>query len=136
MSRFFDSNVLIYAQQADAKGDAARALMAQGGVISVQVINEFASVMRRKYKRTWPEIEGAIQDITIVFDDIRPVTMQLHHMAMILVREHNTGFYDALIIAAAMDAECDFLYSEDLQHGRKFGDLLVVNPFASQLQGF
>ena len=130
MRRFFDSNILIYAQEAGQKGDFARASMTQGGVISVQVVNEFATVMRRKYKRSWSEIEAAIADILIVFEDVRPVTMHMHHMAMLLVREHTTSFYDALIIAAAIDAECDVLYSEDLQDGRRFGDLLVVNPFA------
>jgi predicted nucleic acid-binding protein len=136
VSRFFDSNILIYAQEAGPKGDSARALMTQGGVISVQVVNEFANVMRRKYKRTWPEIEAAIADLLVVLDDVRPVNMQMHHMAMFLVREHNTSFYDALIIAAAIDAECEILFSEDLQDGRRFGDLLVVNPFANQLRGF
>jgi predicted nucleic acid-binding protein len=136
VSRFFDSNIPIYAQEAGPKGDSARALMTQGGVISVQVVNEFANVMRCKYKRTWPEIEAAIADLLVVFDDVRPVNMQMHHMAMFLVREHNTSFYDALIIAAAIDAECEILFSEDLQDGRRFGDLLVVNPFANQLRGF
>jgi predicted nucleic acid-binding protein len=136
VSRFFDTNILIYAQEAGPKGDAARALMAEGGVITVQVINEFANVMWRKYRRTWPEIESALADIETVFDDILPVTMQLHRMALILTREHSVNFYDALIIAAALDTDCDVLYSEDLQHGRKFGDLVMVNPFTSRLQGF
>ena len=131
MSNFFDSNILIYAQEQGPKGETARACLAKGGVISVQVLNEFASVMHRKYKRTWPEIEEALSDVELVIGEILPVTMQIHRMALILARDHNINIYDALIIAAALDADCDILYSEDLQHGRKFGDLLVVNPFAS-----
>jgi predicted nucleic acid-binding protein len=129
MSRFFDTNILVYAQEASPKGDIARLLMEQGGTISIQVLNEFASVMKRKYSRTWAEIEAALQDVETVLEDIRPITLAHHHKAITLARDHTLSFYDALIIAAALDAECDVLFSEDLQHGREFGALEVVNPF-------
>lgn len=129
MSRFFDTNILIYAQEASPKGDIARRLIEQGGIISVQVMNEFANVLKRKYSKSWTEIEAALADIEAVFDDIRPIQIEHHRQAIALARDHSISFYDALIIAAALDAECDVLFSEDLQHGRVFGALEVVNPF-------
>ena len=61
---FFDTNVLIYAAlQPDPRSEAARGLLAQRGVISVQVLNEFASVARRKLRRSWPEIARALAAI-------------------------------------------------------------------------
>jgi predicted nucleic acid-binding protein len=65
-----------------------------------------------------------------MFHDVRPLTTTIHRKAIILARDHTFSFYDALIITAALDADCDVLFSEDLQHERTFGELDVVNPFA------
>lgn len=129
MSRFFDTNILVYAQEASAKGDIARQLIEQGGTISVQVLNELASVLKRKYGRTWAEVEAVLQDVETVIEDIQPITLKHHHKAIAFARDHNLSIYDALIVAVALDAECEVLFSEDLQNGRKFGALEVVNPF-------
>ena len=63
------------------------------------------------------------------FRDISPITSATHAAAVALARDHSLAFYDALILAAAIEAGCETLYSEDFQHGRRFGDLMVVNPF-------
>jgi predicted nucleic acid-binding protein len=129
VSAFFDTNILVYAQQNGAKADKARALLAAGGVLSVQVLNEFAAVASRKLGKEWDEIGEAIEDALVLVDPPLPLTLTLHAVAREIARDHRFGFYDALIVAAAIDAGCDTLFSEDLQGGRAFGMLKIVNPF-------
>lgn len=129
MPAFLDTNILIYAQQSGPKGDAARALLAEGGVVSVQVLNEFAAVSARKFGRGWPEIGAALDDILAVLAPPVPLTLSIHTGARALAAAHGVSFYDALIISAAREAGCDTLYSEDLQASRRFGPTQIVNPF-------
>ena len=96
----------------------------------MQVLNEFTNVARQKRQRPWPEIEAAITVIREWFPDIVPLTEQTHARALALARDHGLSFYDALIVAAAQEAGCDTLFTEDMQHGRKFGSLNIVNPFS------
>jgi predicted nucleic acid-binding protein len=63
------------------------------------------------------------------FPDVQSVSKTTHAKAVIIARDHNIGFYDALIIAAALEAGCDTLFIEDLQHGCHFEKLQMVNPF-------
>ncbi len=129
MRAFFDTNILVYAQEADRKGERARALMAKGGVISVQVLNELANVLRKKHRRSWTEIEQVLGDVDDALDEAVPVTFEIHAAAVVLAREHGLSIYDALIVAAALEAGCDTLFSEDMQHQRAFGGMRIVNPF-------
>ena len=129
MSAFFDTNILVYAQQADGKGDRARQLFASGGKLSVQVLNEFTSVSRRKQRRDWREIDEAVADVLTTVDPPLAITLDLHISARALAEDHLLSFYDALIVASAIEAGCDTLYSEDMQHGRTIGGVAIVNPF-------
>lgn len=129
MSAFFDTNILIYAQQTGGKGDRARTLVAGGGKLSVQVLNEFIAVSRRKQGRDWREIGEAVSDVLAVVDPPLALTLDLHIAARVLAEDHRLHFYDALIVAAAIEANCDTLFSEDMQHGRAIGGLTIVNPF-------
>jgi predicted nucleic acid-binding protein len=129
LSPFFDTNVLVYAFLDVEKRGRALETLTQGGVISAQVLNEFTHVAHRKRRRSWPEIEAALAVIRDWFRDIAPITSATHAAAVTLARDHSLAFYDALILAAAIEAGCETLYSEDFQHGRRFGDLTVVNPF-------
>ena len=129
MSAFFDTNILVYAQQMDGKGDRARALFAGGGKLSVQVLNEFTAVSRRKQRRDWREIDEAVADVLTIVDPPMPLSLDLHHSARSLAQDHQLSFYDALIVATAIEAGCDTLFSEDMQHGRSIGGLAIVNPF-------
>jgi predicted nucleic acid-binding protein len=129
VSAFFDTNILVYAQQTDEKGDRARALFTGGGKLSVQVLNEFTAVSRGKQAREWREIAEAISDVLTVVDPPLALTLELHAAARALAEDHRLSFYDALIVASAIEAGCDTLFTEDLQHGRKFGSLRIVNPF-------
>ena len=129
MSAFFDTNILVYAQQTGGKADRARTLIAGGGKLSVQVLNEFTAVSRRKQRRDWHEIAEAISDVLTVTDPPLALTLELHVAARVFAEDHRLSFYDALIVASAIEAGCDILYSEDMQHGRSIGGLAIVNPF-------
>jgi predicted nucleic acid-binding protein len=126
---FFDTNVLVYAFLDTEKRETAQAALAQGGVISTQVLNEFSNVTFRKHGRGWQEVADAITVIRQHFPDVAPLTADTHARAMGLARNHMLSFYDALIVASAIENDCDRLYSEDLQSGQRFGKLVVVNPF-------
>jgi len=129
VSAFFDTNILVYAQQTDAKGDRARELFAAGGKLSVQVLNEFTAVSRRKQRRDWRDIAEAVADVLTMVDPPLALTLDLHNSARALAQDHGLSFYDALIVSAAIEAGCDTLFSEDMQHGRSIGGLAIVNPF-------
>jgi predicted nucleic acid-binding protein len=126
---FFDTNILVYAFLDVAKREAALNLIASGGVISAQVLNEFTNVARRKREREWAEIKRAVSVIRSRFADIVPLTADIHASALELARDRRLSFYDALIVAAALEAGCNMLYTEDMQHGGKFGGLTIINPF-------
>jgi predicted nucleic acid-binding protein len=127
VSAFFDSDILIYAYSTDPRRDRALAVVAAGGIISAQVLNEFTNVLRKK--QDWPIIEAAVDSVRFQFPDIVPLTADTHAAALGLARDHGFAFYDALIVAAAIEAGCDILYSEDLQRGRAIGALTIRNPF-------
>jgi predicted nucleic acid-binding protein len=129
---FFDTNVLICAAlQPDPRSEAARNLLAQRGVISVQVLNEFANVARRKLLRPWPEIARALAAIRVFCPSPRPITVDTHEAALGIAERSGFQLYDALIVAAALDAGCVTLFSEDLQDGQVIeGRLTIRNPFS------
>jgi predicted nucleic acid-binding protein len=126
---FFDTNILVYTATSDAKKQQAADCLRRGGLASVQVLNEFVHVARRKLRHDWPQIEFALGLFRDSPDDVVPVTVNTHIGAVALARDHSLSFYDALIVAAAIEAGCDTLFTEDMQHGRKFGSLAIVNPF-------
>jgi len=126
---FFDTNILVYAASTDPKKQRATECIGHGGLASVQVLNEFVHVARRKLRHDWPQIEFALGLFRASLDDVVPVALSTHAGAVALAREHGLPFYDALIVAAALEAGCDTLFTEDMQHGRKFGGLTGVNPF-------
>ena len=131
MRPFLDTNLLVYAQTSDPRSAAARQAILAGGVISVQVLNEFAAVLRRKFKRDWDEIAEAVADVRITLDPVRPISLETHMAAVDLAREHGFSFYDALIVASALEARCDTLLTEDLQTGRSIQGLTILNPLPS-----
>jgi predicted nucleic acid-binding protein len=126
---FLDTNVLVYATSNDPRCERAQALIAAGGTISVQVLNELVNVLRKKLKRDWGAIEKAVSDFRNVLDPVLPLTPETHDAAIALAREHSLSFYDALIVASASEANCEVLFTEDMQHGRTIGTLTVRNPF-------
>src|SRR5271170_3165895 len=113
---FFDSNVLIYAMvSGDSRRERAQQLVAQGGVISVQVLNEFVAVARRKMRMPWEDVIEAVDAIRILFPSPVAITVGAHETALKIARQYGFGIYDAMIAASALEANCSTLYSEDLQ---------------------
>jgi predicted nucleic acid-binding protein len=129
---FFDTNILVYSATSDPKKQQAIDCLARGGVVSVQVLNEFVNVARRKLHYDWPSIERALRLFRTSLDEVVPLTLDTHSGAVNIARDHSIALYDALIFASAIEAGCETLFSEDLQHARRFGSLVIVNPF---LQG-
>lgn len=127
---FFDTNVLLYLLSADnVKAACAEALLAKNGVISVQVLNEFAAIARRKSKMTYADIRNTLHIIRAVCS-VQPLTVDTHESGLDIAERYGFSFYDSVIIAAALQANCRLLYSEDLQHGQEIqGRLTIVNPF-------
>lgn len=134
MKAFFDSNILVYAFSTDFRRSRAIAILASGGIISAQVLNEFTNVLRNKQKQDWPAIEAAIGLIRAQLPQIAPLTADTHAAALAIARDHTIAFYDALIVAAALMAGCGTLYTEDMQHGRTISGLAIVNPFIESAQ--
>lgn len=129
---FFDSNVLLYIASGEpTKADKAEQILAQGGSISVQVLNEIANVARRKMRLGWNETHefvSLVRGLLIV----HPVTVETHEDGLALAERYDLSTHDAMIAAAAMRAECETLWSEDMQHGMLLdGRLRVVDPFRS-----
>lgn len=134
MSVFFDSNILIYADDGDAGPKTGiardllrRSLSARTGVVSTQVLQEFYVNARKKLKLDGAAARARIE-VYLGFDVVT-ITPALLLAAVDLNRLDSLSFWDALVIRAAEQAGCDTLYSEDLQDGRRFGGLRVVNPF-------
>ena len=128
---FVDTNVLLYLLSSDAvKADRAEAVLAGRIFISVQVLNEFANVARRKLRLEWSAIEQALRDIRR-FAEVFPLTLETHERGIALASRYQLTVYDAMIAAAALEAGCETLASEDFSAGQRLdGRLTVRNPFA------
>lgn len=127
---FFDTNVLIYVASADAaKADRAEAIISSGGAISVQVLNELANVARRKMKMSWDDTHAFLNMLRGLLT-VHPLTVETHETGLRLAQRYGLSIYDAMIAASALDAGCDTLWSEDMQHGMELEEgLRIVNPF-------
>lgn len=130
--KFLDSNVLLYSVKAgDPRRSCAAGLLDNGGIISVQCLNEFASVARRKLAMDWDRVTKAIEAITDLCDAVVPLTIDLHRLGLEIARRYRLSVYDGMIAAAALTGDCDTLYSEDMHDGLLInGRLRIINPFA------
>lgn len=128
---FLDTNILVYAIGGDPdRTPRAEALLRQGGMISVQVLNELAAVAHRKLKMSWADVGEALTSLRALCPAPTALTTATHERALSLAEAYGFHIYDALIVAAALEAECDELYSEDLQDGQVIEDRLTIrNPF-------
>ena len=127
---FFDTNVLLYLLSGDAfKADRAETLVAAGGVISVQVLNEFASVASRELGMAWTEIREVLETVRAVCH-VESVSLETHDRGITLSERYGFAIYDSMILASALLAGCNILFTEDLQDGQIIdGELTVRNPF-------
>ncbi len=126
---FIDTNVIVYLASANPrKADASERILASGGVVSVQVLNEYVSVARRKLTLSWQETREVIEAVKANCE-VLPLTIHMQAEAMRLSETTLISIYDASIVAAALEAGCDAVLSEDLQHGQRFGSLTIINPY-------
>jgi predicted nucleic acid-binding protein len=130
---FIDTNVLLYLLSSDApKADRAEAVVRKGGVISVQVLNEIANVARRKLAMPWTEINAVLELIGSVCRVV-PLTIETHDRGRSIAERYKLNVYDAMIAAAALLAECEVLYSEDMQDRLLIDkQLRIRNPFTAK----
>jgi predicted nucleic acid-binding protein len=128
---FFDTNILVYVVgQKDERTDTAEALLAGGGIISVQVLNELANVSRKKLRMSWEEIDEALAAVRVLCPSPLPLTIDTHDAGRRIAAKYGYSIFNGLIAASALEAECDTLYSEDLQDGQVIeGRLTIRNPF-------
>ena len=134
MRAFVDSNVFVYAFDLEdpARQSVAQQLLAKGAsthglVLSIQVLLETYNVLTRK-KRAAPADALAAVRLLMQHEVIAP-SADAALRALELAARHGLSAWDGLIVQAAVDAGCDTLFSEDLQDGRYFGAVQVVNPF-------
>jgi predicted nucleic acid-binding protein len=128
---FFDTNVLVYAFATDdERATIAEGLLARGGTIGVQNLNEFVNVAVRKLAMPWKEVLEALNVIRVLCPSPVPLTVQTHDAALRISGRYGYHIYDSLVIAAALEARCATLYSEDLKDGQVMDGLTIRNPFA------
>jgi predicted nucleic acid-binding protein len=137
---FLDTNILVYANDHSDPGrqPVAAALIADGirhrrAVVSSQVLGEFWVTITRKVKTPLPldiaEAElSRLRSIALVAVEYDTVILAVH-----LQRKHDIAYWDALILAAAQTAHCGIVYSEDLNHGQRYDDVQVLNPFVAPI---
>lgn len=127
---FADTNLFVYAESADGdKSEIAYGIIQNAPVISTQVINEMVSVLTKKYGFLLFEAHEIAESL-LDLCEVAAVDADTIRQAIALAKRYALSHWDSLIVASALLAGCDILYSEDMQHGQVFdGRLKVVNPF-------
>jgi predicted nucleic acid-binding protein len=134
---FLDTNIFLYTfdQAAPEKARRAENLIRQGmetrkAIICYQVVQEFFNVALRRFRPPMT-IAEAERYLSITLSPLVAVypSQSLYGEALRLTSKYGHSWYDSLILASALEGGCGILYSEDFQHGQKFGDMLVRNPF-------
>ncbi|WP_421996590.1 PIN domain-containing protein [Reyranella sp.] len=132
MPAFLDSNVLVYAFTTDRRSSVALDLLRARPVISVQGLNEFANVARRKLGMTWPEVRESLSVLRSLCHAILSLDAAAHDVALRIAERYGYSIFDALVVASALQAGSETLWSEDMQHGLVVdGRLRIANPFRS-----
>ncbi len=130
---FLDSNILIYAFTDDPKAAAAQDLLQQRPIISVQGLNEFVHVGRRKLGMDWRQVNEAIAAVRALCPTILALEIQTQAEAMRIAERYGYSIFDSSIVASALEAGSDTLWSEDMQHGMTIdGRLRIANPFRKE----
>jgi predicted nucleic acid-binding protein len=127
---FLDTNVVLCAfTPSGDKTITAERILLQGGVVSVQVLNELTSVSCTKFKMRWSEVKQVILSTTMMCPNPSALTYETFLQAQRISERYGFSIWDGLIIASALDAGCTTLYTEDLQHGQVVEGVRIENPF-------
>ncbi|TAN04015.1 MAG: PIN domain-containing protein [Rhodanobacteraceae bacterium] len=132
VSPFVDSNVVLYLLSADtARADRAEQVLEHGAVISVQVLNEVANVARRKLRLPWRAVDELLATLRAVCA-VESLTLDTHDTGRRIAERYGLSVWDAMIVASALLAGCETLYSEDMQDGLLIDrKLRIHNPFTA-----
>jgi predicted nucleic acid-binding protein len=127
---FLDTNILLSLTSSNSeRADRAQEIVDKGGTISIQVLNEIANVARRKMRMSWSEVGVFLETVRSLLT-VAPLSLATHEAGVALAQRYGFSIYDAMIVASATLAECDILWSEDMQHGMIVDEQLrIVNPF-------
>ena len=134
---FIDTNILIYSfdSRDKTKQETARSLIAKAmekgtGIISYQVIQEFLNVALQKFDRplTYSDVQRYLNFVLETLCEVFS-SLELFHQALEIMDQWRYSFFDSLIIAAAIQADCAILYTEDMQHNKTIRSLTLKNPF-------
>jgi predicted nucleic acid-binding protein len=134
-SPFLDTNVLLYSvnmpkgNTPDPRSERAERILSLGGVVSVQVLNEFSDIASRKWKLNWEKIVGFLQVFESICGRALPLTADTQAAAVAISRRYGYRIYDSTILAAAVEAGCSTLLTEDMQHGQLIEGVRIENPF-------
>ncbi|RJL04022.1 PIN domain-containing protein [Paracoccus aestuarii] len=127
---FVDTNVILYLLDDGPKADRAEAILAQGPRISVQVLNEAMVNCRRKAGMDWNDTASFLAGVRALCP-VEDLTLRTHDVGRALAERYGFSVYDAMIVAAALIAGCETLWTEDMHAGLLVeGQLRLVNPFA------
>ncbi len=131
---FIAANVLVYLASGDpVKSDKAERVLGEvGALISVQVLNEFVNVARRKMRLSWPEIRDTLKSLRGLLR-VEPITTRVHDTGLDIAERHGLSTWDAMIVASALEADCETLWSENVRDGMVIGGCRVVNPFLAEV---
>lgn len=129
---FIDSNVIVYGYsrlELVKRKKALSIVLEPDAATSIQVLNEFSNVMRKKFKEPYNMIRLALEEI-IAGLEVFPIDVSTIRSAMDLGERHGYSHYDSLILATALQNGCTKLYSEDFQDGQQINGILrIINPF-------
>lgn len=126
---FIGTNVLVHITGSDEKALAAEALVASGGTISVQVLNELTLVWRRKYGYSWELVRETLWSLRTLLE-VSPLIVDTHDLGLSIAERYQLQIYDSLLLASAVLAGCRSFLSEDLHEGLVVeGQLTIRNPF-------
>lgn len=129
---FLDTNIIIYSVgNDDSKRKTSIKLISQSPTLSVQVLNETANTLLRKFKMPVQDVRTITKTLAKECK-IEPLTENTHFLALDIKDRYQFSLYDSLIIASALTAKCNVLYSEDMQNGQIIhGQLQIINPFST-----
>lgn len=129
---FVDSNIIIYAYSVDEPKKmtiARNILLSDETILSTQTINEFINVTTRKKMLNNVEILEVVDDLFRLFT-IETIDQQVIQKALSIADKYHYSYFDSLMLASALQAECLILYSEDMQHNHVLEKKLkIINPF-------
>jgi predicted nucleic acid-binding protein len=135
---FLDANIFVYSFDANSPKKSAqanklirRAIETRGGIVSYQVVQEFFNVALRRFARPMSSAD-AEQYLSTTFRALLSVhsSPALYGEALRMGTKFRLPWYDSLIVASAIEGQCDVLYSEDFQNGQRFGSVTISNPFS------